>query len=321
MRVTAISVSVGLLFAGVARAGIVGTPVIGSTFDVRITQGATSIVDGTFAVPVGFRADGYKAITLGSLDANNDIVLKIHVETPNETESIVHYYVRTVDPNVAVDPAKSLDPFGNPIDPIEYWDNAGTRPVLDPTVPGEINVQITGLQFSGPDPYTTVIPLTNDSFATMYMFNPYGQYFEMPGTVLTPVGYAPPRNQPARLTSQVSAYRFQDVTPDPPGDTWDHEFVGASGPTVSTQYNHMNNPAFRNNDADPLNDYTVFDPFWAGGTGGLADGFSPVFNLPFATGHVTEIGLAHIVHAPEPATGAAVLVGMLIWPRRRRRQS
>ena len=307
-------VAAALALAAVSRGAIVGTPVIGSTFDVRIRQGATDIVNGTFVVPADFRPDGYKAITLASLDATNDIVLKVHVETPNDAQSIIHYYIRTVDPTLPVspNPAHQADPFGHPIEPIEYWWNVGSRPVYDLAGTGKLSVEITGLDFSGGSVLQTYIPLADDHFSAMYMFNPYGQYFEVPGATLAHVGYAPPRNQPPRLTGQVSAMRFQDH-PDPPLDYWDDYFVGALGAsTVSVGYYDMNNPPEQAAGGKP---YTVYDPFVGGGTGGVPDGYH-------VDGFVQEMGLAHLVNAiPEPATMAILLLGIPVLGlcRRRRR--
>lgn len=257
--------------AGTVNASPIGVGEMIGTFGIRITHGGVVIVDNpSVAVPTDTKlSDGTPEgfVQIGTVGAGRDpVILKIVTgDDPGFRTS--HWYV---------DVPKSLFEINTP----------GPTSLFDPTNPGFIDVEVTGLSFADTTEVTPLL-VNNATYATAYMRDKGGVFYNMPMGITT--GFPGPNTQ-----VQVPGQAFFD------GDEELYAFEGSyAEPTASWAWRGLPNPGrdmTTNNGVDP--------------------------NAPsIGGGYVFELGLGvSFVGVPEPGTLGLMAAGLLPVLRRQRRR-
>ncbi len=261
----------------------------GNTFSIRVTHGATTIVDNPLApFPTDIKltdGDPEGFVQVGTTASGAPIILKIVSDgAVNGVESnrTTHWYL-----NVPADLGAGIN-------------TAGPDSLFDPlaSASDRIKVEIGNITFVN---QLTATPNVDqrpedppNSFFVSFMRDAGGRFYKSPGTNAY--------NQFGNtfLDIQVPGEFYKD------GNLTDYHFSGVTGPVVSWTWDGIINP----------------------GTGTLvSDGLgnlipSSTFGTPL--GYVYELGLGVAFFGeliPEPATGLFVLSGLGLVARRRLRRS
>jgi len=184
---------------------------------VMLQQGSKTIVDTWAPVPAGFKFDGTEAIDLNTTtpDGQSKIILKIHIVSPDEDLTVVHFYLRSVD--------DVNDPNG-----------IGTGSLLDSNLPidyGRVTFGVEGLDFS-PNPVGTFLVDTEDA-ATFYMLldlGPRGSFIALPQ------GRGFSTGVPGEAMWQVPMSAFVD------SDAGNYNFLGNVNVSPSAIWSAVPNP-------------------------------------------------------------------------------
>lgn len=192
---TLLLVCIAIVTAAVSStpaAGAIGLP--SGPVHVVLEQGNKTLVDATAAIPPGYAFDGLQAIDLAVTTpaGNSNVILKIHIPSPGEDFTSVHFYLR------------SVDDLGDP-------DDIGTDGLLDASDPldsGPIRFTVDGLNFF---PNVVASYLANiDTAAAFYMLLPYGpagSFVKLPGGKGFGTGI------PGQSMWQVPMSKFLDADP------------------------------------------------------------------------------------------------------------
>lgn len=270
---TALFAGAAAVFSAAPAMAQVGEPT--GSFHLKVTHGATTVVNTNVIVPADLSitdGDPEDYVQVGTV-GGDPIILKM-VSEGGPDFRIVHWYLDVPD---------SL---------ANIYLSGGTS-LFDPLNPASIDVEVTGLAFTGTTGVTPLI-VNNSTYLAAFMRDTYGgtggRFYNLPqGTYFGPGVFSP------EPQVQVAGQYFLD------GNTALYNFTTSSflSPTASWKWGALPNP----------------------GALGLTTVSSGNNNTPSDGGKVFELGLSvAFVGVPEPATLGLLAPGMLFALRRTRRR-